>query len=319
MRDLEVWVSCGNGHKFECLHLPEFILHWANLEFCALQNWWIFSPFRMLRIMTCILSLVGLTWKNFISKFSAQSWQQRMPWIGSALYIGALDTLHLIFPKLTFCIPRVLMLKNILQAVRTESYKETEASLRSPTKRLEQNQITCSWLNFICFNCLGIGCLFLGEVGATIHSSQTRHRQTREWFDSNPAWWTREFTGVIYRKMNHGNAHLSIVQWIPKLTSLDLLDHLQIVPLVRESPLPGDCYDSYNLGKELVTLLYFKNLRLVTLFTFWALEVLSSWDLPSFPLPVEGNIYTTNGCVCLAFPLLDRSKVSQPPLWQDCI
>lgn len=103
----------------------------------------------MLRITTCILSLVGLPWKNFISKFSAQSWQQRTPWIGSALYIGAVDTLHLIFPKLTFCTPRVVTLKNILRAVRTESYKETGASLRSPTKRLEQNQIMCSWLNFI--------------------------------------------------------------------------------------------------------------------------------------------------------------------------
>lgn len=103
----------------------------------------------MLRIMTCILSLVDLTWKNFISKFSAQSWQQKMPWIGRALYIGAVDTLHLIFPKLTFCILRVVMLKNILRAVRTESYKETGASLRSPTKRLEQNQVTCTWLNFI--------------------------------------------------------------------------------------------------------------------------------------------------------------------------
>ena len=109
----------------------------------------IFFPFRMLRITTCILSLEGLPWKNFISKFSAQSWQQRTPWIGSALYIGAVDTLHLIFPKLTFCTPRVVTLKNILRAVRAESYKETGASLRSPTKRLEQNQITCSWLNFI--------------------------------------------------------------------------------------------------------------------------------------------------------------------------
>lgn len=88
---------------------------------------------------------------------------------------------------------------------------------------------------------------------------------------------------MIYRKMNHGNAHLSIVQWIPKLTSLDLLDHLQIVPLVRESPLPGDCYDCYNLGKELVTLLYFKNLTcdFVYLLSLGSVIFLRPTKLPS--------------------------------------